>query len=241
MYVEHKRLWAFALGGALFGVALGYGVFRVIAGGGSKPVSGNELSPVMPLRAESQGEPAPAITEELGRLRAEIKTLQERFEALPKRVTNAPMLQAPSEPEPQEEAEKPTLPRTTIADSALAQRDRQAKLDAIEQAFQHQPLATKWGSAANAAIEQAFETLNQTTGGAEFAGSEMTSVDCRETLCRLEITHADMDSVRRFIEDFPRSVGPGLPRMTLEPSQNPDGSIDTVVYLAKEGSRFPQP
>jgi hypothetical protein len=89
--------------------------------------------------------------------------------------------------------------------------------------------------------EQAFATRSETAGGNEFAGSEMKSVDCRATLCRLQVTHTDTGTLKRFVEDFPSSVGSGLPRMTLQPMQNPDGTIDTVVYFAKDGSTFPQP
>jgi len=78
------------------------------------------------------------------------------------------------------------------------------------------------------------------------AGSELRSVECRASICRIETSHADRDGFREFarraFNDPTTGVWNGGSFSTIVSGNTDPGTpIVVVSYLAREGSNLPPP
>lgn len=245
MKLTYGQSWAFGLAAIAIGIGLGYGLSRALPDNGT--TGAERAEPSLPAQAQdsSRSEAEAALEREVSLLRAELNTMKHRLDSLPQRATTAAIRAEPgSRPEAEDTVPDPSG-HAQAWDAEAAQRQRQARLDAIERGFQQESADVKWATEASTAIRQVFTVdggnPDANAAAGQFPGSSMKSVACRATLCRLELSHADPAALMRFMDDFPGRVGQVLPRMTLEPVTNADGSIGTLVYLARDGYRFPQP
>lgn len=74
------------------------------------------------------------------------------------------------------------------------------------------------------------------------AGSRLSALECRSSLCRAETTHADHETYRRFFRGLlaapdagPEAMWPG-PQMITVLREEPTGEVVSVAYLARPGS-----
>lgn len=119
---------------------------------------------------------------------------------------------------------------------ALMEQEKErslARAQANETDFRAQAVDSAWAGEADSLIQKAFasEELKET-----FLGE----VQCRKTLCRVEVSHEDEIQRARFEHRFPLMVAQMLPSIAMHTTENADGSSVTVVYLAREGSPLPQ-
>lgn len=112
-------------------------------------------------------------------------------------------------------------------------RNEQAeRLQAIEAALNAEPVDPSWSEQSGTLIQRALQQKS-------FADAEVGQVDCRTTLCRVELSVADSDDIEDLGLRFPLAVGASLPGMTLHRTENDDGSATAVIYLTREGHDFP--
>ena len=88
--------------------------------------------------------------------------------------------------------------------------------------------------------EKTTEALYQALLEDELKHSLIDRVECRATLCRLDVIHDNAEDLAEFELWLPAKVGEVLPKMAMEHREHPDGSVDTIVYLARQGYELPQ-
>jgi hypothetical protein len=131
--------------------------------------------------------------------------------------------------------------------------------DAVEPAETRAARRARWKEAERAheaAVEAGFaaETVDRSWAGdarqdlrSRVAAvlpspASLRDVDCRSTMCRVEMVCADTTELRSFFDNaFLRTkdrVWNGA-TFAMPPQPNPDGSLGVVLYLAREGTSLP--
>lgn len=171
-----------------------------------------------------------ALRRELSGLRAEVTALRE---ALRDRASTAPAAQDAG-PVGEPLAVAPLDPEAELAaETAEVERASLKRMEAIEAVLNAEPVDSRWADTARATVREAL--------GVGLDGAAIADVDCRSTLCRVELRHLDGGAAAALQRRFPLRVGRVLPRLRMHRLENPDGSITTLIYLARAGHRFPKP
>lgn len=75
------------------------------------------------------------------------------------------------------------------------------------------------------------------------AGSHVRSLECRTSLCRLELVHDNRAAYRELVEraflDTSHHIGEG-PAFSAQLDTTSDGRLITVAYLGRRGQPLPQ-
>lgn len=108
------------------------------------------------------------------------------------------------------------------------QRER---IQILASAFEAEPLDADWSAEAVDAIERSLDAE-------ALAGTTAVGVECRSTICQLEVEHDNSIDVARFELWFPILTAEVAPRITLEHEEF-DGRVNTIAYLARSGHRMP--
>jgi hypothetical protein len=106
-----------------------------------------------------------------------------------------------------------------------------------ESAFESEPYDAAWGRASR-------ELLQQSVGSLLGASGRALAVECRSSLCRVDLEHETSDGQQEFLHQFRRSRvwrGGGM-AVRLDPQEPPSGGpVRLSMYLAKEGRSLPEP
>jgi hypothetical protein len=117
---------------------------------------------------------------------------------------------------------------------------QQARVAQLEAEAAGQAVDPAWSSMATeqivAAVEQAL--LGQGPEGGEDVS--LMLVRCGPTLCRLELASQDPAALAQFTTEFTMILGWDA-NARMHHTTNPNGSFTTVVYLARDGYRLPEP
>ena len=70
-------------------------------------------------------------------------------------------------------------------------------------------------------------------------GSQITSVDCRSTVCRTEVMHDSKEDSEKFSLEFLSKVSSKLPAGSIKHTKPEDGRYMSTVYLVKTGHAIP--
>lgn len=103
----------------------------------------------------------------------------------------------------------------------------------IQRTFDAEPRDPRWAAEATAEIRDAVSAP-------ELSGSRVTDIDCRTTLCRLEVEHPSETVRETFAVELPTRVR-SLPRTTTRflPSERPGAPSLAIMYLVRQGERMP--
>lgn len=166
--------------------------------------------------------PPQKLVDELSHLQAEVATLR----------THVRKTAAIATPTAVGSDDASTTPLRTVADMATLtqaqeQRDRE-HLAFLDTAMQAEGVDTHW----------AFDTTELLTGvleSEELAAMAVHDLECRTTVCRLEVEYDNTQAMDQFALLFPMQVGEALPQLTFFHQQLADGRSHTVIYLARQG------
>lgn len=102
----------------------------------------------------------------------------------------------------------------------------------FESVFASETLDPQWSNEAVDRITEVFamEALKE---------SLLINVGCASTLCRLEIGHRNEDSMNRFLDEFPTTLG-WQTKLNIQVVDASDEGIATVVYLSRPGYTLPK-
>ncbi|WP_375759795.1 hypothetical protein [Corallococcus exercitus] len=89
---------------------------------------------------------------------------------------------------------------------------------------------TAWSPAATRRAERLGAVLPQ--------GARIVSLECRSSMCRLQMSHPSQDAFRKFLreglmDDAEAWDGPFMAALTGTPGRS--GEVEAVAYLAREG------
>lgn len=107
-------------------------------------------------------------------------------------------------------------------------RQLEARLEAIETGFRGESTDTDWANRVDELVRQSM-----TSSG--IAQNRVQMLECRSTVCRMEIFHPTPAARSEFQTLFPLMIGGELPEMTVQPVEGPDGTSISRIYLARSG------
>lgn len=123
------------------------------------------------------------------------------------------------------------------ADMSAINEEQQKKdderIDVINNAFQTQDTDEQWSSGVTDSITAVFSDKG-------FTNTALSQVQCRSTLCIVEVEHSDSSAAEEFTMHFQEQLGNQLPQTSYASSQNDDGSVTVTMYMARDGYEFPQ-
>ena len=188
--------------------------------------------------ARAQGEPAPVRDREIAELRQELESLKRNSAAAELgRALRAGTPGRATVPSPSAEA----APQEPVGGSfegtekppELTEEEIAVQLDNHFDTEQRDPA---WADQATQDATHAFTDDIP-------AGSRVTKVDCRKSLCRVETEHDDVDAFRAFADasllSRERKIWNGG-FSTMVRSESESG-VTAVTYIAKEGQPVPGP
>lgn len=129
----------------------------------------------------------------------------------------------------------PDEPAPDEGTSALPSPDPATLVRTLDQAFATEALDAPWSAATDSAMRGRLATL---TNG----HSALRSLECRSSMCRLEVVHDDAQQSSEFAQHA--FTGEGAPLWVGTYVQTrlatPDGKQATVAYLVREGRELPR-
>lgn len=191
------------------------------------------------LRAEFAGDKVSALGRELALLRADFAGLAGDLNEMRARLDILSASTTMAEQEDNEQiafGEMPTEEELGARQEAETERNYSqslARMQTYEANLQAEPVGTAWST-------QATDNLNEALATEELSATMVENIECRDTLCRVQVAHANEEQRRQFEGTFPLSVGEVLPRAVMHTEKHEDGSSTSTVYLARDGYRFPE-
>lgn len=212
---------------SLLGGLLVYGVARHLDGSAvaAPDVSGQEAAELLRLREQVRElEVSAALSERLAReaqvtaRAAQAVVVAPRVEALP-----APEPSPSGARPPGEEGEGPASGEPTPEEMV-------ARLDAR---FFGEAVDPAWSRDATPRAERLGVLLPR--------GARVVSLECRSSMCRLEMSHPDLESFQGFVRDGllgEANTWDGAFMAALKSAPGRPGGVEAVAYLARSGVRL---
>jgi hypothetical protein len=133
---------------------------------------------------------------------------------------------------------------TTEADMMIVMQQSENKLqqevETIHQNFQTEPLNEQWTSEVKQNITHYFDhsqKQSENEGQNEneiIAQSTLSSIDCRSTMCQMDVQHENEEAREKFDLEFPESLGDSFPSIQYgEQITHSDGSSSAVLFLER--------
>ncbi len=101
----------------------------------------------------------------------------------------------------------------------------------LELSFHQQTTDPDWSSKTKSLIQEALT-------GDKVAAESIIDIDCRATMCRIELSDDDQHRMPKF-SAFPLKIGQELPNIMVDQHTESDGSTTTVMYLSKDDFALP--
>lgn len=102
-------------------------------------------------------------------------------------------------------------------------------INELDAAFHAQSTDEQWSLNSSNQIYAYFDQMSQQESN---FGSELRSVECRASLCKVEVLHESAVAADEFFLRFPGSVGSALPSISYQFENMPDGKINVLMFLA---------
>ena len=155
-------------------------------------------------------------------METQISQLDERIFALENRndTVSYSELQHPSQPTAMEDQSQKFYEKTS------------ARFDSYQSNLLQEEVDYKWSNTAISSIDNAFQKP-------EIADSTVQTMECRSTMCMVQVTHNSEQDMDEFQLWFPSYVNQELPRVAMQHQKDSNGHITTTVYLARKGHVFP--
>lgn len=181
---------------------------------------------------------------------AQLRALQEQVAALQQRVADAEasmarsaarprvgaaMNAAPSTDDTPSSAPTPAAPPRAAEEHATnANAMREKTLATLENKLADEELDAGWAGNFQAQLEQGLQSES-------FTGTQLSAVTCKRSLCRVTLTHDNVDMQEQFFEHMLELPVMANTQAYYQREDHPDGSTSLVLYIAREGQTLPLP
>jgi hypothetical protein len=102
----------------------------------------------------------------------------------------------------------------------------------VDDVFLAESSDPNWSGEAELAVDSAANSLRT-------KGTDVLSLDCRTSLCRLEVAYNEQTAQIEFETALPSELAELTPGMTIDSAQTDDGYITSVIYLVRAGYDLP--
>lgn len=144
---------------------------------------------------------------------------------------------APAQPSTEDQASPPRNPEGGSQSASRWKEEALAQRTAIEAGFAAEVIDGAWAAAARRDLRDRISALLPST-------SSLADVDCRASMCRVELVHREAAGSQRFMQaaffDPKDRVWSG-PGFAIPAETGSDGTVTVVLYLARDGASFPMP
>lgn len=248
-----RRIAKPLLGIALFAVATGGGAvlwnklkptsFDLPSDSGAGPLAARETGPTNEASATLEGDRLQASHEhrdqrltELNNQMADLKNELAQF----KHTQNQKLTQLQASVQPPAAEAEPLSPEELERQEEQASAEIQAQENLLDQTMVTEEADPEWSQVAETSWIEVFqkEDLKE-----ELKEIQLDNIECRTTLCRVELTPTDPAQgavafergLRKLLHFTPWQGGAGFAKI-----ENPDGQAPVAVfYLAREGHALP--
>ena len=119
-------------------------------------------------------------------------------------------------------------------DLILQDQEEQAekRMLSMEASLIGEDIDSTWSNSTTDQVQDAFDSI-------ELDGAEVVDVDCRSTLCRIEIDFDDPLRATEYQLWLSVKIGDILPQASMNVSEDGEGNASAVLYLAREGYDLP--
>lgn len=125
----------------------------------------------------------------------------------------------------------------TIEDEFLEEQsgdeiaDVEDQIQILNNQINDEPIDQQWSV-------KAADAINRTLEEEILQSSSLVGLSCRSTLCRLQIEHNTVEDVGVFMDNFTHLLRWNT-RVRIKETENSDGTVDTLMFIAREGFLFP--
>jgi len=166
---------------------------------------------------------------ELNKLRRELALLQERVEALS--IENDSEDALSKQAHPFDANQSPEDPLQLDAEQMA--NEELERMMIMDRMFQAEPTDEQWSYNVTQMVTDVFRDIDA-------MHTTLSRVQCRSTLCLVEVEHSDAEAAEEFDLYFPINVGEALPQANYYTENFDDGSSRVTMYFAREGYDLPQ-
>jgi len=188
-------------------------------------------------------------------MRIEIESLRERQDRLAVQVARPAVVVRTQAGAPDARpAAPPSLVEPSVAPASLAASDdratdrtardkrwedtARANQTSVEEAFAAESANDAWAPSTRVALQNRLSSL------ARLSSSSLRDIDCRSSICRVEIAHQNADASRQFAQQaFTDPQDPAWNGPVFIPPSQPDanGGLVVVMYLGRAGTQLIKP
>ena len=177
-----------------------------------------------------------ALVVAAGLLQASLGLLVWKTGTRPHEVPAAARVATPATPvEVARPVERPRLPVPRPTSSPAPRPSRElaatAAVTRLDSALANEPADGRWFSQ----VERDVRALLASPNG---HGARLQSLACKSSLCRVEVSHGDLETQEAFLERL-TYLAPFDSEGLVRRVAGPDGTQRTVVYFARSGHRLP--
>jgi hypothetical protein len=101
------------------------------------------------------------------------------------------------------------------------------RIEQIETSFQGEAQDASWAQSTSDKIYQFLESEMLT-------GTSIIDLECRSTVCRIEVSHRSFDDQENFDLNFGVDMPHAFSKFTLSRTEHDDGTTSTVMYAFRE-------
>jgi hypothetical protein len=191
-----------------------------------------------------------AQTAQIATLQQELGRLRDRQERLANQAARAPLV-VRSEVIERPPTAIPAVDREGVASATAGPGERPAEdaaasarrweaeaaanVASVEQAFTAEPTDAGWATATRGALVDHLNAVSR------MSASALGAIDCRSSICRVEVVHHDAEGARQFAAKAftdPSERAWNGPVVIATPELRADGSVAMVMYLGREGAEL---
>ena len=155
--------------------------------------------------------------------------------------------QQSTQPHPEVGAAQPELPDRARTPATPSQPDMPLEERiAQDQVYEQQSVAALAGRLAGEEVDTDWAgnfqaALDQGLKSESFAGTRLSDVECKSSLCRVTLAHDNAETEEQFLENMLDLPVMSNTQAFYKREANGDGSASLVLYIAREGQSLPLP
>ena len=161
--------------------------------------------------------------------------LRRQVAALQEQVRNLQAQRTPSSPAPatpDDDGQNSGLDAPADQQTADEQQKWRDTTELLDEQLQSERRDTGWAREAESGLRDAFERAGR-------ASVRLEAVECRQTLCKLEMAGESREDWDWFADEYQDDISGFLPRGKMRMFDDEEGRVTLVGFFARDGHKLP--